>query len=45
MWRSKIGIVANVLDCDIIVSEFELGVELLRLLKINTLAKAMSPQL
>ena len=41
--RSLSGVMANVLDCDILVSEFELQSRYYVYFRINTLGKGMSP--
>ena len=41
--RSRLGIVADVLNCDIVVNEFELQSHYYIQFQTNTLAKGMNP--
>ena len=41
--ESLLGVVANVMDCDIVVSEFELQSRYYVYFQINNLVKGMNP--
>ena len=43
LWESPDGVVSNVLDCDIVVSEFELNSRYYGHFRTNTLQKDMKP--